>query len=94
MKKNRTIFTILITIFLGIVSLSMNSRPVKAANNVKLYLNYWKDSCYKTCEYFKKAFDCAGRIMNGWWSARYDGDKDVHWTNGLWELPQPYRCHD
>ncbi|MBO4891028.1 MAG: hypothetical protein J5502_00315 [Prevotella sp.] len=31
--------------------------------------------------------DCAGRIMNGWWSARYDGDKDVHWTNGLWELP-------
>lgn len=31
--------------------------------------------------------DCAGRIMNGWWSARYDGDADVHWTNGLWELP-------
>ena len=31
--------------------------------------------------------DCSGRIMNGWWSARYDGDKDVHWTNGLWELP-------
>ena len=26
-------------VFLGIVSLSMNSRPVKAANNVKLYLN-------------------------------------------------------
>lgn len=31
--------------------------------------------------------DCAGRIMNGWWAARYDGDVDVHWTNGLWELP-------
>ena len=31
--------------------------------------------------------DCAGRVMNGWWSARYDGDTDVHWTNGLWELP-------
>jgi len=31
--------------------------------------------------------DCAGRIMNGWWSARYDGEQDVHWTNGLWELP-------
>ena len=31
--------------------------------------------------------DCAGRIMNGWWSARYDGDTDVHWSNGLWELP-------
>ena len=30
--------------------------------------------------------DCAGRIMNGWWSARYDGDKDVQFTNGLWEL--------
>ena len=25
--------------------------------------------------------------MNGWWSARYDGDVDVHWSNGLWELP-------
>ena len=24
--------------------------------------------------------------MNGWWSARYDGDKDVQFTNGLWEL--------
>lgn len=31
--------------------------------------------------------DCYGRVMNGWWSARYDGDKDVHFTNGLWELP-------
>ena len=30
--------------------------------------------------------DCAGRIMNGWWSARYDGDKDVKFTNGKWEL--------
>ncbi len=30
--------------------------------------------------------DCAGRIMNGWWSARYDGDKDVKFTNGQWEL--------
>lgn len=30
--------------------------------------------------------DCAGRIMNGWWSARYDGDTDVKFTNGLWEL--------
>jgi hypothetical protein len=31
--------------------------------------------------------DCAGRIMNGWWSARYDDNKDVQFTNGLWELP-------
>ena len=30
--------------------------------------------------------DCSGRIMNGWWSARYDNDKDVQFTNGLWEL--------
>ena len=30
--------------------------------------------------------DCAGRIMNGWWSARYDDNKDVHFTNGIWEL--------
>ncbi|MBP3776507.1 MAG: hypothetical protein J6I37_05920 [Prevotella sp.] len=31
--------------------------------------------------------DCAGRVMNGWWSARYDDEKDVQFTNGLWELP-------
>lgn len=30
--------------------------------------------------------DCVGRVMNGWWSARYDDDKDVQFTNGLWEL--------
>lgn len=30
--------------------------------------------------------DCKGRIMNGWWSARYDDEKDVQFTNGLWEL--------
>ena len=30
--------------------------------------------------------DCSGRIMNGWWSARYDDNKDVQFTNGLWEL--------
>lgn len=31
--------------------------------------------------------DCSGRIMNGWWGARYDGNQDVKFTNGLWELP-------
>ena len=31
--------------------------------------------------------DCVGRIINGWWSARYDDNKDVQFTNGLWELP-------
>ena len=30
--------------------------------------------------------DCAGRIMNGWWTARYDGNQDVKFTNGIWEL--------
>jgi hypothetical protein len=31
--------------------------------------------------------DCACRIMNGWWSARYDDNKDVQLKAGLWELP-------
>ena len=31
--------------------------------------------------------DCYGRVMNGWWSTRYDDEKDVHFKNGLWELP-------
>lgn len=31
--------------------------------------------------------DCYGRVMNAWWSCRYDDDVDVHFTNGLWELP-------
>lgn len=30
--------------------------------------------------------DCSGRVMNGWWSTRYDNDTDVQFTNGLWEL--------
>ncbi|MCQ2203186.1 MAG: hypothetical protein MJZ15_01965 [Bacteroidales bacterium] len=30
--------------------------------------------------------DCEGRVMNGWWSARYDDDQDVKFTNGLWRL--------
>ena len=46
---------------------------------------YW---CFKTLifDISDATADCAGRIMNGWWSARYDGDKDVQFTNGLWEL--------
>jgi hypothetical protein len=31
--------------------------------------------------------DCVCRIMNGWWSARYDDNKDVQLKAGLWELP-------
>jgi len=30
--------------------------------------------------------DCKARIMNGWWSARYDDDKDVEVKSGLWEI--------
>lgn len=30
--------------------------------------------------------DCSGRVMNAWWSTRYDNDTDVQFTNGLWEL--------
>ena len=56
------------------------------------YLPYLSDDVYwgfKTLifDISNATADCAGRVMNGWWSARYDGDTDVHWTNGLWELP-------
>lgn len=56
------------------------------------YLPYLSDDVYwgfKTLifDISNATDDCAGRVMNGWWSARYDGDTDVHWTNGLWELP-------
>lgn len=56
------------------------------------YLPYLSDDVYwgfKTLVFdiSNATADCAGRVMNGWWSARYDGDTDVHWTNGLWELP-------
>lgn len=56
------------------------------------YLPYLSDDVYwgfKTLVFdiSNATDDCAGRVMNGWWSARYDGDTDVHWTNGLWELP-------
>lgn len=30
--------------------------------------------------------DCVCRIMNGWWSARYDDEKDVPIKKGLWEV--------
>ena len=56
------------------------------------YLPYLSDDVYwgfKTLVFdiSNATADCAGRVMNGWWSARYDGNEDVHWTNGLWELP-------
>ena len=56
------------------------------------YLPYLSDDVYwgfKTLVFdiSNATPDCAGRVMNGWWSARYDGNTDVHWTDGLWELP-------
>lgn len=46
---------------------------------------YWS---YKTLifDISETTDDCYGRVMNGWWSARYDGDVDVHFTNGSWPL--------
>jgi len=62
-----------------------------SANEGK-YLPYLSDEIYwgfKTLVFdiAEASDDCEGRIMNGWWSARYDGDANVHWTKGLWELP-------
>ncbi len=61
-------------------------------NGKEGFLPYLSDDVYwgfKTLifDISEATADCAGRIMNGWWSARYDDDKDVHFTNGLWELP-------
>jgi hypothetical protein len=61
-------------------------------NGNKGFLPYLSDDVYwgfKTLifDISEATPDCAGRIMNGWWSARYDDDKDVQFTNGLWELP-------
>ena len=62
-----------------------------SANEGK-HFPYIKDDVYKgkktlIFDITDATDDCAGRIMNGWWSARYDGDKDVKFTNGQWELP-------
>ena len=55
------------------------------------FLPYLSDEVYWGCKTLifdisDATPDCYGRIMNGWWSARYDNDKDVQFTNGLWEL--------
>jgi DNA-binding cell septation regulator SpoVG len=65
---------------------------LKVINGKEGFLPYLSDDVYwgfKTLifDISEATADCAGRIMNGWWSARYDDDKDVHFTNGLWELP-------
>lgn len=69
-----------------------DAAAMRFSDNEGKYLPYLSDEVYwgfKTLifDLSDVSDDCSGRIMNGWWSARYDGDKDVHWTNGLWELP-------
>lgn len=71
---------------------SDNEGKFKDINGNEGFLPYLSDDVYwgfKTLifDISDATPDCAGRIMNGWWSARYDNDKDVQFTNGLWELP-------
>ena len=69
-----------------------DAAAMRFSDNEGKYLPFLSDEVYwgfKTLifDLSDVSDDCSGRIMNGWWSARYDGDTDVHWTNGLWELP-------
>ena len=68
-----------------------DAAAMRFSDNEGKYLPYLSDDVYwgfKTLifEISDATPDCVGRIMNGWWSARYDNDKDVQFTNGLWEL--------
>lgn len=69
-----------------------DAAAMRFSDNEGKYLRYLTDDEYwgfKTLifDISDATPDCVGRIMNGWWSARYDDDKDVQFTNGLWELP-------
>lgn len=69
-----------------------DAAEMRFSDNEGKHLPYLSDDVYwgfKTLifEITNATPDCAGRIMNGWWSARYDDEKDVSFTNGLWELP-------
>ncbi len=68
-----------------------DAAAMRFSDNEGKYLPFLSDEVYwgfKTLIFdITDAADCSGRIMNGWWSARYDGGNDVTWTNGLWELP-------
>ena len=69
-----------------------DAAAMRFSDNEGKYLPYLSDDVYwgfKTLifDISDATPDCVGRIMNGWWSARYDDDKDVQFTNGLWELP-------
>ena len=68
-----------------------DAAAMRFSDNEGKHLPYLSDDVYwgfKTLifEITDATPDCFGRIMNGWWSARYDGDKDVQFTNGQWEL--------
>lgn len=68
-----------------------DAAEMRFSDNEGKHLPYLSDDVYwgfKTLifEITDATPDCFGRIMNGWWSARYDGDKDVQFTNGQWEL--------
>jgi len=68
-----------------------DAAAMRFSDNEGKYLPFLKDDIYwgfKTLIFdISDAVSCSGRIMNGWWSARYDGDTDVTWEDGLWELP-------
>ena len=68
-----------------------DAAAMRFSDNEGKYLPYLSDDVYwgfKTLifDISDATPDCVGRIMNGWWSARYDDNKDVQFTNGLWEL--------
>ena len=68
-----------------------DAAEMRFSDNEGKHLPYLSDEVYwgfKTLvfEITDATPDCVGRIMNGWWSARYDDEKDVQFTNGLWEL--------
>lgn len=68
-----------------------DAAAMRFSDNEGTHLPYLSDDVYwgfKTLifDITDATDDCYGRVMNGWWSARYDGDKDVHFTNGQWEL--------
>ena len=68
-----------------------DAAEMRFSDNEGKHLRYLTDDEYWGCKTLvfditNATDDCAGRIMNGWWSARYDDEKDVKFTNGLWEL--------
>jgi hypothetical protein len=68
-----------------------DAAAMRFSDNEGKYLRYLTDDEYWGCKTLifdvtEASADCACRIMNGWWSARYDDNKDVPIKPGLWEL--------